>query len=100
MKKRVLAVVMCALMAGTAFTGFKDAGDDKELVLFTWEGMFPQEVLDDFEKETGVKVVYSNFDTDETMLEKLSMAKGGDYDIVIADDYILETAIQEGLAEA
>ena len=34
MKKRVLAVVMCALMAGTAFTGFKDAGDDKELVLF------------------------------------------------------------------
>lgn len=35
--KRVLAVVMCALMAGTAFTGFKDAGDDKELVLFTWE---------------------------------------------------------------
>ena len=26
MKKRVLAVVMCALMAGTAFTGFKDAG--------------------------------------------------------------------------
>ena len=52
MKKRVLAVVMCALMAGTAFTGFKDAGDDKELVLFTWEGMFPQEVLDDFEKET------------------------------------------------
>ena len=89
MKKRVLAVVMCALMAGSVFTGFKDAGDDKELVLFTWEGMFPQEVLDDFEKETGVKVVYSNFDTDETMLEKLSMAKGGDYDIVIADDYIL-----------
>ena len=99
MKKRLLAVVMCALMAGTTFTGFKDAGDDKELVLFTWEGMFPQEVLDDFEKETGVKVVYSNFDTDETMIEKLSMAKGGDYDIVIADDYILETAIQEGLAE-
>ena len=56
MKKRVLAVVMCALMAGSVFTGFKDAGDDKELVLFTWEGMFPQEVLDDFEKETGVKV--------------------------------------------
>ena len=51
MKKRVLAVVMCALMTGSVFTGFKDAGDDKELVLFTWEGMFPQEVLDDFEKE-------------------------------------------------
>lgn len=99
MKKRVLAVLLCTLIAGSIFTGFKSAGEDKELVIFTWEGMFPQEVLDDFEKETGVKVIYSNFDTDETMLEKLSMAKGGDYDIVVADDYILETAIQEGLVQ-
>lgn len=99
MKKRILAVFLCTLMAGTTLTGFHSAGDDKELVLFTWEGMFPQEVLDDFEKETGVKVIYSNFDTDETMLEKLSMAKGGDYDIVVADDYILESVIAEGLAE-
>ena len=52
-----------------------------------------------FEEETGIKVVYSNFDTDENMLEKLSMAKGGDYDVVVADDYIIETAIQEGLVE-
>lgn len=73
--------------------------DSKELVLYTWEGMFPQEVLDGFEEETGVEVIYSNFDTDETMLEKLSMAKGGDYDVIIADDYILETVIAEGLAE-
>ena len=76
MKKRILAVLLCALVTGSTLTGFKSAGDDKELVLFTWEGMFPQEVLDDFEKETGVKVIYSNFDTDETMLEKLAMAKG------------------------
>lgn len=27
------------------------------------------------------------------------MAKGGDYDVVVADDYIIETAIQEGLVE-
>lgn len=97
--KRTAAVLLCAALAGSTLTGFASAGDDKELVLFTWEGMFPQEVLDGFEEETGVKIVYSNFDTDETMLEKLSMAKGGDYDIVIADDYILESVIGEGLAE-
>lgn len=33
------------------------------------------------------------------MFEKLSMAKGGDYDFVIADDYILETVIANGLAQ-
>lgn len=33
------------------------------------------------------------------MLEKLSMAKGGDYDVIVADDYIIQTAIEEGLVE-
>ena len=64
--------------AGTAASG--------ELNLYTWEGMFPQEVLDAFTAETGIKVNYSSFDTDETMLAKLETAKGGDYDVVIADD--------------
>ncbi|MGL5435434.1 MAG: polyamine ABC transporter substrate-binding protein [Lachnospiraceae bacterium] len=71
----------------------------KELNLFTWEGMFPQEVLDAFTEETGIKVNYSSFDTDETMLSKLQTAGGGDYDVVIADDYIIETAIAEQLVQ-
>lgn len=33
------------------------------------------------------------------MLAKLEETKGGDYDLVIADDYIIELAIQEGLAQ-
>ncbi len=68
-----------------------------ELNLYTWENMFPQEVLEGFTAETGIKVNYSSFDTDETMLAKLETAKGGDYDVIIADDYIIETAIAEGL---
>lgn len=97
--KKTVAVLLGAALAGSVLTGFASPGEDKELVIFTWQGMFPQEVLDGFEEETGVKVIYSNFDTDETMLEKLSMAKGGDYDFIIADDYILETVIANGLAE-
>ncbi|MDD3205091.1 MAG: spermidine/putrescine ABC transporter substrate-binding protein [Lachnospiraceae bacterium] len=70
-----------------------------ELNLYTWDGMFPQEVLDGFEEETGVKINYSNFDYDEDMLAKLEETKGGDYDLVIADDYIIELAIKEGLVQ-
>ena len=55
------------------------------------------DVVSAFEDLTGIKVNYSSFDTDETMLAKLETAKGGDYDVVIADDYIIETAIAEGL---
>ena len=92
--------MLCAALTAAMVTGVSVSAKDKdELVLYTWDGMVPQEVLDDFEKETGTKVVYSNFDTDETMLEKLSQAKGGDYDVVIADDYIIESAVKEGLVQ-
>ena len=98
--KKAAAVMLCAALTAVMATGVSVSAKDKdELVLYTWDGMVPQEVLDDFEKETGTKVVYSNFDTDETMLEKLSQAKGGDYDVVIADDYIIESAVKEGLVQ-
>ena len=96
--KKLVVCALCAAMVVPTVTVSVSA-DSKELVLYTWEGMFPQEILDGFEEETGIKIVYSNFDTDETMLEKLSMAKGGDYDVVIADDYIIQNAIEEGLVE-
>lgn len=96
--KKIAAGILITGLAAVALTGCGSKGN-KEMVLYTWEGMFPQEVLDGFEEETGTKIIYSNFDTDETMLEKLSQAKGGDYDVVIADDYIIETVIAEGLAE-
>lgn len=70
-----------------------------ELNLYTWDGMFPQEILTGFEEETGVRVRYSNFDYDEDMLAKLEETGGGDYDLVIADDYIIELVIAEGLAQ-
>ena len=102
MKRRTkLLGMLSVVLAAALISGCGEQKEDysKELVLFTWEGMFPQEVLDGFEEETGVKVVYSNFDTDETMLEKLSQAKGGDYDVVIADDYIIEQAVGQDLVQ-
>ncbi len=73
--------------------------ENNELNLYTWEGMFPQEILDGFEAETGIKVNYNSFDTNETMLSRLQTTGGGDYDLVISDDYIIETVIAEGLAQ-
>ena len=69
------------------------------LNVYTWADMFDPEVLAGFEAETGIRINYVNFDYDETMLAKLEAAKGGDYDLVIADDYIIETVIAEGLAQ-
>ena len=70
-----------------------------QLNLYTWEGMFPEEILRNFESDLGVKINYVNFDTGENMLAKLQTAGGGDYDLVIVDDYIIEMVIAENLAQ-
>jgi spermidine/putrescine-binding protein len=71
----------------------------KSLVIYTWEEMIPQEIFDDFTRETGVEVVLETFEYNEDMLMALEMAEGGEYDLVIADDYIVEFALDEGLAQ-
>lgn len=99
MKKWIAMGISAALTAGLlAGCGAAPKNEtNQEMNLFTWMGMFPDEVIEGFEKETGIKVNYSSFDTDETMLQKLSQAKGGEYDLIIADDYIIQTAIEQGL---
>ena len=101
MKKRLAALTLCFAMAASMLAGCgeKEEDDNKELVLYTWEGLFPQEVLDGFEEETGIKIISSNFDTNETMLEKIQQTDGKDYDIVVGDDYIIEQIVKNGLAK-
>lgn len=83
---------------GASLSGVEN-GIGGELNLYTWDGMFPQEILRGFEEETGVRIRYSNFDYDEDMLAKLEETQGGGYDLVIADDYIIELVIAENLAQ-
>lgn len=100
MKKFIsIFTVFSVMMLTLLLSGCSKATSDRTLNLFTWAGMFPDEVIAGFEEETGIKVNYVNFDYDETMLAKLQAAEGGDYDLVIADDYIIEVAIAEGLVQ-
>jgi spermidine/putrescine-binding protein len=96
LKKLLALILSLALFAALTAGCAKKA---ETLTLYSWEGMFPEEIIAGFEAETGIKINYAVFDTDETMLTKLETAKGGDYDLVIADDYIVETVIAQGLAQ-
>lgn len=98
MKKNKIKVLMSVAVLAACMSGCGNK-ENQELNLFTWDGMFPQEILDGFEEETGYQINYTNFDYDEDMLAKLEEAKGGSYDYIIADDYIIETVIDEGLAQ-
>jgi len=98
--KKALSLILATAMAAATFAGCSNTEKSGgTLTLYTWEGMFPQEVLDSFEADTGITINYQNFDFNETMLAKLQTTQGGDYDLVIADDYIIEMVIAEGLAQ-
>ena len=101
MKKKIISMILCTVLSGSMLAGCgeKKEEDNKELVLYTWEGLFPQEVLTDFEDETGIRIISSNFDSNETMLEKVQQSDGKDYDLVIGDDYIIEQIVNNGLAK-
>lgn len=96
--KKTLAMLLAVLICMSVL-GSTACADGPTLNLYTWAEMFDPDVIADFEKETGITVNYTNFDYDETMLAKLESTKGGEYDLVIADDYIIETVIAEGLAQ-
>ena len=93
MKRNILVILIIIL---TVFTG---CANKNKLTIYTWDGMFPQEVLNAFQRETGIRVNLVNFDENETMLAKLISSRGGDYDLVIADDYIIELVISQKLAQ-
>lgn len=91
---RIWLVVLAVV---TLFTGCGSGKEKETLNLFTWDGMFPREVLTGFEKEYDIKINDSNFEYDEEMLAKLETVQGGTYDLIFADDYIIEIAVAEGL---
>ena len=74
--------------------------DEAVLNIFTWEGYIDYStVIKPFEEETGIKVNYATFSSNEEMYEKLSAVNGGDYDVVLASDYMLNTT-RESRADA
>ena len=105
--KKFLALALSSVLLVGSLVGCSSAGNDtssttadgeeKVLNIYTWATYFPDDVITAFEEETGIQVNYTNFDTNENMLLKLEATKGGEYDIVLASDYIIDIAIKNNL---
>lgn len=90
-----LAIVV--LISTLVFVG-KNNTQGKTLNVFNVGDYIDRELLAKFEEETGIKVNYEEYDTNEIMYQKL---KGGNssYDIVVPSDYMLEKMIKEDMVE-
>ena len=83
MKKLVILIILI-LCVGC------NKEEERVINVLNWSSYIPNEVIEDFEKETGIKVNYSTYSSNEELLAKVSSAKSGTYDLVFPSDYMIE----------
>ncbi len=85
-----------ALACGLCFSTAAAAQEDKVLNIYNWSDYIGDNTLAGFEKETGIKVRYDNFDSNEILHAKLVAGKTG-YDIVVPSSYWAKLQADGGL---
>lgn len=98
--KKFLALLLSAATLSGALAGCSGGktASKGEVNVYNWGEYIDMSVLDDFEKETGIKVNYQTYDSNETMYSKLS-GGGASYDVVIPSDYMIARLIKEDMLE-
>jgi spermidine/putrescine transport system substrate-binding protein len=84
------AVALAAGLAGCKST----SAPPRELNLFAWSEYVPQGVIDGFTKETGIKVNYETYASNEEMLAKL-VSGAQRYDLIQPSEYTIEALVKE-----
>jgi len=86
---------LLALAAATLACGAASA-EDRVVRVYNWSDYIDESILSDFTKETGIKVVYDVFDSNEVLETKL-LAGGTGYDVVVPTGPFLSRQITAGV---
>lgn len=100
-RRRMLpAVAVCLALAVGIFAvnmggkGSERPYEGQTLHIYNWGEYTGENIISDFEEETGATVVMENFDSNEQMYIKV--ANGESYDLLVPSDYMIQRLIQEG----
>ena len=94
MKKIIFVLIIMLLLCGC------NNNDNQEVVnVLNWSSYIPYDVITDFQKETGIKVNYGTYSSNEELLAKITASKEGTYDLVFPSDYMVKLMIDKKLLE-
>ena len=99
--KKFIALLLCGILTATALTGCGSssaAGENGEVIVYNWGEYIDPETLTMFEEETGIKVVYDEFETNEIMYPKVEAGSSA-YDVVCPSDYMVQKMIENDLIQ-
>ena len=90
-RPRIPAVVAIAAVV-FAPASLSARAEERTVNFYNWSNYMAPGVLEDFTRETGIKVVYDTFDANETLETRLLAGKSG-YDVVVPTAYFLQRQI-------
>jgi spermidine/putrescine transport system substrate-binding protein len=90
---RLAASLVCLIVTN----GF--AANENILNLYTWPGVIPDSAIQQFEKETGIKVNFSTYDSNEIMYAKLKADKNSAYDVIEPSSYYVDRMHRQDMLE-
>jgi putrescine transport system substrate-binding protein len=94
--RRALKIAALAISMGAVGVAMAVAQSPRVVNVYNWSDYIDPKVLEDFTKETGIKVQYDTFDANETLETKLLAGKSG-YDVVVPTANFLERQIKAGV---
>jgi spermidine/putrescine transport system substrate-binding protein len=96
--KFMFVLIIAGLLTGCAPAVSASQAEVAEITYRDWEGVMPQSILDDFTKETGIKVNYLPYQSQEDAIAE--MKSGKVYDVVILENQLIPPLVKDGtLAE-
>ena len=84
------------LTAAAVFAAGAVAAEDKVVHVYNWSDYIDEEILAEFEAETGIKVVYDVFDSNDVLETKMLAGSSG-YDVVVPSGTFLQRQISAGV---
>ncbi|HAT6977428.1 TPA: spermidine/putrescine ABC transporter substrate-binding protein [Legionella pneumophila] len=67
--------------------------------VYAWGGEIPKKVIQQFEQESGIKVNFSTYDSNETMYAKLRASQKTIYDVILPSAYFVERMQKQGMLQ-
>lgn len=96
-RRIVPATMILTIVAGGFFYSAQNRSSAaNKVIVYNWGEYIDPEVLDIFEEETGITVVYEEFETNEGMFPKVQ-AGAVSYDVVCPSDYMIQRMIENNL---
>lgn len=96
--KKMLALLLCSTLSLGLLSGCGQDGANGKVYVYNWGEYIDEETIKLFENETGIKVVYDEFETNEIMYPKVE-AGASAYDVICPSDYMIEKMIRNDLLQ-